>query len=205
MKRLQKNRIRRTGIIGIVFCALTLSGVGYPNDDTVIIGPDQRNGVDDLYNLHLEVPDNVAPGSEFTARLSIEGADGFTTAASATVSVTGGTLENEQTQELLPDAVWKIHTTSDSLVGVVANVHTKISPKDEDKKETTYLDTVSGSTQIVKVTNTSKTDNRALVNSAFGSRNAGKTFFMVVVVALVVTILGFLISRKLKKNRTKKH
>lgn len=205
MKPLQKNRIRLTGIIGIIFCVLILSGAGYPNDDTVIIGPDQRNGIDDLYNLHLELPSNVVPGSEFTARLSIEGADSFSSSASATVSITGGTLENEQTQELSPDAVWKIRVTSDSLVGVVANVQTKVTPKDGDKKETTYLDTVTGSTQITKTTNDSKSDNRALVSSAFASRSVGKTFFSVVGLVMVAAFFGFLFSRRVQKNRTKKH
>lgn len=205
MKILQKNRIRLTGIVGIVFCVLILSGAGYPDDDTVIIGPDLRNGIDDLYNLHLEIPNTVTPGSEFTARLSIEGADGFATSASATVSVTGGTLENEQTQELVPDAVWKIHVTSDSLVGIVANVQTKVSPKDEASKETTYLDTVSGSTQITKIANTLKTDNRTLVNAAFASPNAERTFLGVAAVVIIATLFGFLFFKKLKKNRTKKH
>lgn len=161
--------MKKTGKLSLilvsVFCAMVLSGAGYPNDNTVIIGPDVREDVSPLYDVHLEIPKQISKGEEFTARVSLESADNFTVSSEATMSVTGGTLENGQTQALSPDAVWKIRSTSSSLVGVVVSVQTKMSPKDKPESETSYLDTLSGSVDVLDSSQLAQTNNN---NETFG-------------------------------------
>lgn len=180
-------------VFGALLSVFTLSGVGYPNAETVIIGPDNRGKIDTLYDLRLEAPESVTEGGMAQARVSIEHEEGFNVVSRATLTVTGGTLRNEQAQDLLPDALWSIAAQSSSLVGVVVSVETKISPKGHTDQETTYLDTLSKSISVVKAssvteatpidTSTAFEENRGVLK-IFG----GVLFALPVVIALIIIV-----------------
>ncbi len=191
-------------IFGMIIAALALSGVGYPNDSTVIIGPDSRGSHDQLYNLSLELPSSVSEGGVVQARVSIEHIDGFNVESHATVTVTGGSLQNTQTQELSPDALWKIQSSSDALVGVVVNVETVISPKGKDSATTTYLDTLSGGVSVKSVNATLSEGTSTNIAGAFDVKRSpwlaiGVTCGAIIMAALLV----FVVLRKKKRNKTK--
>jgi hypothetical protein len=190
-------------LLGLVISGLTLSGLGYPNDATVIIGPDSREDAPALYDVRLEVPERVEKTGTLQARVSIESVDGFVVSSEATVNVSGGTLQNEQTQTLSPDALWKIQTSSASLVGVVVSVETKIYPKDKPTEVTTYLDTLSGSVPVdtagaLGIYGT----NPGMVSDATKS---SRIVEILIVVGVVVIISVVVFVKKQRKNSKEKH
>lgn len=187
--------------LGVILCALVLSGLGYPNDGTVVIGNDQREGGEFLYDLQIEVPQEVALGQEMQARVSFQNTDEFDAVSEATVNVTGATLKNEQTQIIAPDAVWKIQAKSDTLVGVVVSVETTMTPKGDKSKATTYLDTLSASVPIVN--NTSPQNSHSLSASEDTKnffQNQEYIFLGVVLLIFLVLVVGVVV----KKNQEKR-
>lgn len=190
--------------LGVIVATLALSGFGYPNDGTVIIGPDVREGANGLYEIFLDVPQSVHVGDTITVKATVEFAKDFTGSSTATVNVTGGSLQNEQSQDLKPSSSWNIQAQSGSLVGIVISTQTKIAPKDKPESETTYWDTVSSSISVVS----SGTQKSASVSphdiaKAFESNSHTKLLVFIFFV-LVVGALG-VYWKKRQKDSSKNH
>lgn len=166
---------------------------GYPNDETIIVGNDIREGNEVLYSLNLQIPEAVRPNEVFEVRLSVEyGAlESFT--SSAKILVTGADLMNEQLQELEPDGVWQVKAQSSGTIGVVIETEAQVN-----ETSTIYIDRLEQKVLIAshesKNINTDETSTSGALLSSEGS------WVKTALIAVCVFVGGAIIAASMKRR-----